>query len=77
MYLLVDLCMSPVLAKGGLMYLFEGVLHCSVVKCVTCNQGVLGLNHSGSFGYFVGVSLGKTLSEPQPSIVENQERQVM
>ena len=41
-----------------------GVLHGSVVKCLTCNPGVLGSSRTGSSGFFVGVSLGKTLQNP-------------
>ena len=50
----------------------SGVLRGSVVKCLTCNPGVLGSSRTGSSGYFVGVSLGT--SKPQPSAGETQER---
>ena len=33
----------------------------SVVKCLTRNPGVLGLASLDPLGFFVGVSLGKTL----------------
>ena len=36
----------------------------SVVKCLTHNPGVLSSSHTGSSGFFVGVSLGKTLQSP-------------
>ena len=39
----------------------KGVCRGSVVKCLTCNPGVLGSSHTGSFAFFVGVIQGKTL----------------
>ena len=57
-----------------LRYLFiVGVLRGSVVKCLTRNPGVLGSSRTGSSGFFVGVSLGKTLQSPS-LVLENQER---
>ena len=41
-----------------------GVLRGSVVKCLTRNPGVLGSSRTRSYGFFVGVSLGKTLQSP-------------
>ena len=41
-----------------------GVRGDSVVKCLTRNPGFLGSRRTGSSGFFVGVSLGKTLQEP-------------
>ena len=41
-----------------------GILCGSVVKCLTGNPGVLGSSCTGSYGFFVGVSLGKTLQSP-------------
>ena len=38
-----------------------GGLRGSVVKCLTRNAGVLGSSRTGSSGFFVGVSLGKTV----------------
>ena len=38
-----------------------GVLCGSVIKCSIHNSGVLSLSRTGSCGFFVGVSLGKTL----------------
>ena len=40
-----------------------------VVKCLTCNQGILGLSCTGSSGFFHGSVLGA-----QPSTGETQER---
>ena len=40
------------------------VLRGSVVKCLTRNPGVLGLAALDPLGFFVGVSLGKTLQSP-------------
>ena len=51
-----------------------GVLHGSVVKCLTRNPGVLGSRHTGSSGFFRGSVLGQDTPEPQPSTGENQER---
>ena len=36
----------------------------SVVKCLTCNSGVLGSCHTGSSGFFHGSLLGQDTSEP-------------
>ena len=41
-----------------------GVQCGSVVKCLTCNPGVLGSIHAGTAGFLMGVSLGKTLQSP-------------
>ena len=43
-------------------------------KRLTCNQGVLGLSHTGSSGFFHGSVLGQDTSEPQPSTGETQAR---
>ena len=42
----------------------------SVVKCVTRNLDAPGLNHTKSFGFFVGVSLGNTSRSPSLVHVE-------
>ena len=47
-----------------------GVLHGSVVKCSTCNPGVLGSSGTRSSGFFVGVPLGKTLQSPSLVLVK-------
>ena len=52
-----------------------GVLHGSVVKCLTRNSGVLGSSPTGFSEFFVGVSLGKTL--PSPSLVLVKPRKNM
>ena len=49
---------------------FGGVLRGSVANCLTPNPGVLGLSHTGSSGFFVGVSLGKTLQSPSLVLVK-------
>ena len=36
----------------------------SVVKCLTHNSGVLDSSHTGSSGFFMGISSGKTLRSP-------------
>ena len=50
-----------------------GVLHGSVVKCFTCNLGVLGSSRTGSSGFFRGSVPGQDTSEPQLSTGETQE----
>ena len=50
------------------------ILRGSVVKCWTCNPGVLGSSRTGSSGFFRGSVLGQDTSEPQPSTGETQER---
>ena len=35
-----------------------------VVKCLTCNPGILGSSHTGSAGFFRGSVLGQDTSEP-------------
>ena len=47
-----------------------GVLHGSVVKCLTHNPGILGSSHTGSSGFFMGVSLSKTLQSPSLVLVK-------
>ena len=47
-----------------------GVLHDSVVKCLTCNPGVLGWSRTYPLGFFMGVSLGKTLQSPSLVLVK-------
>ena len=51
----------------------SGVLHGSVVECLTRNQGVLGSSHTGSSEFFRGSVLEQDTSEPQPSTGETQE----
>ena len=62
------------LAGGGrgLLTLSQtmGVLRGSVVKCLTRNPGVLGSCCTGSSGFFVAVSLGKTLQSPSLLLVK-------
>ena len=41
-----------------------------MVKCLTCNQGVLGLSHTESSGFFVGVTVCKTLHIPSLVLVK-------
>ena len=43
---------------------------CSVVECLTCNHGVMGLGCTGSSGFFVGVSLDKTLQSISQVLVK-------
>ena len=50
-----------------------GVLRGWVVKCLTCNPGVLGSSRTGSSGLFRGSVLGQDTSESQPSTGETQE----
>ena len=52
------------------LYVFSGALRGSVVKCLTRNHGVLGSSCTGSSGFFVGVSLGKTLHNPSLALVK-------
>ena len=47
-----------------------GVLRGSVVKRLTRNPGVLGSSRTGSSGFFVRVSLGKTLQSPSLVLVK-------
>ena len=51
-----------------------GILHGSVVKCLTRNQGVLGLSRTGTSVFFCRSFLGQDSSEPQPNTGETQER---
>ena len=53
---------------------YQGVLHGSVVKCLTRNPGPLGSSRTGSAGFFRGSVIGQDTSEPQPSTDEAQER---
>ena len=50
-----------------------GVLHGSLVKCLTCNPGVLGPSQTGFSGFFMGVSLGKTLQSPSLGLVKTRK----
>ena len=43
-------------------------------KVLTCNPKVLGSSHTRSYGFFVGVSLGKALHRPNPRTGEPQVR---
>ena len=54
---------------------FNGVPRGSVVKCLTRSPTVLSSTRNGSFGFFRGVSLGKTLQSP--SLVQVKPRQDM
>ena len=56
-----------------LSYKGSGVLCGSVVKSLSRYPGSLGSSRTGSSGFFVGVSLGKTL-KAQPSTGETHER---
>ena len=58
--------MIPQPAKNGC-----GVLYGSMVKCLTRNPEVLGSSHTGSSGFFVGVSLGKTLQNDSLVLVKS------
>ena len=49
---------------------FRRVLRGSVVKYLTCNPVVLGSSRTGSSGFFVGVSMGKTLQSPSLVLVK-------
>ena len=51
----------------------QGVPHGSVVKCLICNPGVLGSSHTRSSGFFVGVSLGKTLLSPSLVLAKSRK----
>ena len=42
----------------------------SVVKCLTCNPGVLGSSRTGSSGFFRGSVLGQDTSEPSLVLVK-------
>ena len=46
------------------VHVHDGVLHGSVVKCLAGNPGVRGMSSTGSSGFFMEVSLGKTLQSP-------------
>ena len=49
---------------------FSGVLRDSLVECLTCNTGVLGVSCTGFSGVFMGVSLGKTVQSPSLVLVK-------
>ena len=51
-------------------FTLQGVLHGSVVKCLTLNSVVLGSSCNGSSGFFVGLSFGKTLQSPRLVLVK-------
>ena len=51
---------------------WTGVLRGSVAYCFTCNPGVLGSSRTGSSGFFVGVSFGKTLQSPSLVLVKSR-----
>ena len=51
-----------------------GVLRGSLVKCLVHNPGVLGLNGTGSSGFFHRSVRGQDTSEPQHGTYEIQER---
>ena len=55
---------------NGAVLKSSGVLRGSVVKCLTRNQGVLGSSRTRSYGFFVRVSLGKTLQSPSLALVK-------
>ena len=59
----------------NLSHVLMRVLLGSVVKWWTHNQGVPGSSHTGSSGFLVGVSLGKTLQSP--SLVQVKPRKDM
>ena len=61
--------------QGSVFVTLRGVLHGSVVKCLTRNSGVLGSSPTRSSEFFVGVSLGKTLQ--RPSLVVAKPRKEM
>ena len=69
-----NLGQCKILSSGNGLTL-KGVLHGSVVNCLTRNPGVLDSNLTGSSGFFMGVSLGKT-HPPLPSTSETQVRHV-
>ena len=52
------------------LYVLLGVLHGLVVRCLTRNPGVLSSSCTGSFGFFLEVSLGKTLQSPSLVLVK-------
>ena len=56
---------SKYLQYSVMNFIFEcyqnRVLRGSVVECLTCSPEVLGLSCTGSSGFVMGVSLGKTL----------------
>ena len=61
----------PTLFSKGLFFkVVQGVLHSSVVKCLTRNPEVLGSSRTGSSVFFVGMSLGKTLQSPSLVLVK-------
>ena len=49
------------------------VLRGSVVKCLTCNPGVLGLSHTKSSGFFSWECPWARHFRAQPSTVQTQE----
>ena len=50
---------------------YARVLCSPVLKCLTCNSGVLGWSlNSGSSGFFVGVSLAKILQSPSLELMK-------
>ena len=58
----------------GVSIFSGGVLHgLVVVKCLTRNLGVLDSSRSGSYGIFMGVSLGKTLQSSSIILVKLRE----
>ena len=64
----------PILHKSYPLPISYGGPACLSGKYLTCNPRVMGSSHTGSSGFFMGVSLGKDTSEPQSSTGETQER---
>ena len=52
------------------LHFSQGVLCGSVVKCLTRNPGVLGSSRTDPLGFFVEMSLGKTLQSPSLTLVK-------
>ena len=59
--------------SSAVFVLVVGVQRGSVVNCLTGNPGVLGLNHTGFSGFFIGVSLGNTLQSPSIVLVKPEK----
>ena len=67
-------CLRVVLIDFPHTYI--GVLCGSVLKCLTHNPGLLGLNRSGSSGVFCGSVLGQDISEPLSLVLVKPRKDV-
>ena len=61
---------SQTILKNILCLFLQGVPRGQVVKCLTCNPGVLGSSRTGPSGFFRGSVRGQDTSEPSLVLVK-------